>query len=257
MEFIDTHAHLYAEEFNEDRSEVLEKAIGEGVSKIVLPAIDSKSHNAMIEMAEANPELAIPLMGLHPTSVNSDYKKELALVEKFISQKRSLFYGIGEIGIDLYWDKTFYKEQVDAFTTQVNWAKELKWPIVIHVRDSFEEVYKVLKPLATDGLTGIFHCFGDNLEQARKATDMGFLLGIGGVVTFKNTNLREVLQQVELNHIVLETDSPYLAPVPFRGKRNESSYISLIAEKLAEVYGCSIEEIAKITTQNASRVFAL
>lgn len=254
MEFIDTHAHLYAEEFNTDRDEMLRKAKASGVNRIVLPAIDSQWHRAMMEMASAHPEMLYPLMGLHPTSVKSDYKKELAQVEKFISQ-RSLFHGIGEIGIDLYWDKTHFQEQLDAFVTQLKWALQLKWPIVIHTRDSFDEVCKAMDPWLTSELTGIFHCFGGSLEQANRAIEMGFLLGIGGVVTFKNTNLREVLKQIDLNHIVLETDSPYLAPVPFRGKRNESSYLKLIAEQLADVYGCSVDTVAQVTTQNATRVF--
>lgn len=257
MEFIDTHAHLYTEEFDEDRNEVLQRAKSEGVDRIVLPAIDSKSHDELIAMAEENADSTIPLMGLHPTSVNGDYKKELSRVENIISQKRSLFYGIGEIGIDLYWDKTYYKQQVDAFITQINWAKELNWPIVIHVRDSFNEVYETLKPLNDEKLTGIFHCFGGSEEQAKQVIELGFVLGIGGVVTFKNTNLRDVLQNVDLKHIVLETDSPYLAPVPYRGKRNESSYIKLIANTLAQVYGCTIDNIAQQTTQNAGRVFGL
>ena len=256
MEFIDTHAHLYADEFSNDKSEVLQKAQDEDVNRIILPAIDSTSHQSMISLAEEYPKMLFPLMGLHPTSVKSDYKKELAQVEKYISQ-RSLFYGIGEIGIDLYWDKTHYKEQLDAFITQVKWAIELNWPIVIHTRDSFDEVYRALKPLVTDETKGIFHCFGGTVEQANSAIEMGFLLGIGGVVTFKNTNLRDTLKQIDTNHIVLETDSPYLAPVPNRGKRNESSYIKLIAETLATVYEQSIEQIAEKTTKNALRVFQL
>ncbi len=254
MEFIDTHAHLYTEEFSNDRNEVLQKAKNEGVNRIIMPAIDSKSHQDMIEMAEKHSGTLYPLMGLHPTSVKSDYKKELTIVENFISQ-RSLFYGIGEIGIDLYWDKTHFKEQLDAFIIQVKWAIELKWPIVIHTRDSFNEVYKALEPLVTDDFTGIFHCFGGTLEQAKQAINMGFMLGIGGVVTFKNSNLSDIIKQIDLNHIVLETDSPYLAPVPFRGKRNQSSYIKLIAEKVADIYQFPLSKVAKTTTQNAIRVF--
>jgi len=256
MEFIDTHAHLYADEFSNDKKEILQNAKDEDVNRIILPAIDSKNHKAMISMAEEYPKILYPLMGLHPTSVKSNYMKELAQVENYISQ-RSLFYGIGEIGIDLYWDKTHFKEQLDAFITQVKWAIELNWPIVIHTRDSFDEVYKALEPLVTDDLIGIFHCFGGTIEQANRATEMGFLLGIGGVVTFKNTNLRNTLKQIDLNHIVLETDSPYLAPVPKRGKRNESSYIKLIAETVSSVYNQPIDQIAEITTQNALRVFQL
>lgn len=256
MEFIDTHAHLYAEEFKDDQQEILDKAKKEGVNKIILPAIDSESHEQLIEMSEKHSNMLYPLMGLHPTSVKGDYKRELTLVEDYLSQG-SLFHGIGEIGIDLYWDKSHYKEQIDAFKIQVKWAIDLKWPIVIHTRDSFDEVYKAIEPLVTDDLTGIFHCFGGSEEQAKQIVDMGFMLGIGGVVTFKNTNLRDVLQKIDINHIVLETDSPYLAPVPFRGKRNESSYIRVIADKLSEVYQKPIEQIARITTENAQRVFNL
>ena len=256
MEFIDTHAHLYVEEFDTDREEVIQRAKDAGTTRVILPAIDSQSHKSLIEMAEQNPEFAYPLMGLHPTSVNNHYKSELKSAEKLISQ-RSFFHGIGEIGIDLYWDKTYYKEQLDAFQIQVNWAKELNWPIVIHTRDSFDEVYKALKPMLSDNLTGIFHCFGGTLEQAKLIIEMGFKLGIGGVLTFKNSKLSDVLHKIDINHIVLETDSPYLAPVPFRGKRNESSYIKLVAEKLAGVYDITVDEVAKITTKNAVRVFKL
>lgn len=254
MEFIDTHAHLYADEFNADRTEVLHRAIQEGVNKIVLPAIDSQTHQAQIELTQEHKNVFISLMGLHPTSVNNNYKNELVQVEKLIS-KGSLFHGIGEIGIDLYWDKTHLKKQQDAFITQVKWANELNWPIIIHTRDSFDKVYELLKPLITPNSKGIFHCFGGSLEQASLIIEMGFKLGIGGVATFKNTTLREVIQQVDIKHIVLETDSPYLAPVPFRGKRNESSYIKLIAKQLADVYNISLEDVARITTQNAKSVF--
>ena len=256
MEFIDTHAHLYADEFKDDRQNILDKAKQQGVNRVILPAIDSESHGELIKMAKDYPTTLYPLMGLHPTSVNDNYKNELAIVEKNI-EEHNIFKGIGEIGIDLYWDKTHYKEQLDAFITQVKWAIDLKWPIVIHTRDSFDEVYNALKPLVTDGLTGIFHCFGGDEDQAKKIIDIGFVLGIGGVVTFKNTNLREVIQKVDLKHIVLETDSPYLAPVPHRGKRNESSYIKLIAETVASVYQCPIEQVAEVTTKNAIKLFGL
>ncbi len=256
MEFIDTHAHLYAEEFIADKNEVLQRAINEGVTKIVLPAIDSKHHQEMILMAEQNSGVLFPLIGLHPTSVDSNYKKELSIIENYLTQ-RSLFHGIGEIGIDLYWDKTHFKEQLDAFTTQVKWAIEMNWPIVIHTRNSFTEVCDALEPLVTNSLKGIFHCFGGTLEEANRIKNIGFMMGIGGVVTFKNSQLTNVLKQVELNHIVLETDSPYLAPVPFRGKRNESSYLKLVAEQLASIYQVPIEEIAAQTTDNALRVFKL
>jgi TatD DNase family protein len=256
MEFIDTHAHLYAEEFENDRHEMLQRAISGGVTKVILPAIDHKYHQAMISMAEKYPGILFPLMGLHPTSVGSDYKKELAIIETYLS-KPTKFYGIGEIGIDLYWDKTYYKEQLDAFTIQVKWAMELNMPIVIHTRNSFNEVFSALEPLVTNSLKGIFHCFGGTVEEADKIKNIGFMMGIGGVVTFKNSFLPEVLKKVELNHIVLETDSPYLAPVPFRGKRNESSYLKLIASQLASIYEVTIEEIASQTSENACAIFKI
>lgn len=256
MEFIDTHAHLYTDEFEADKTQVMQRARDAGVNKVILPAIDSKSHKAMLEMTESFPGELFPLMGLHPTSVKEDYLKELALVEKYLSE-RSLFYGIGEIGIDLYWDKTYYKEQADAFKIQVTWAKQLKLPIVIHTRNSFNETYNLLEPMVEDGFTGIFHCFGGSVEEAKKAIDLGFYLGIGGVLTFKNSKLDEVLKQFDINHLVLETDSPYLAPAPFRGKRNESSYLIQVANRLAEVYQISPEAVAQITTGNATKVFQL
>ena len=250
MEFIDTHAHIYASEFSADRDEVLQKARKEGIKKIVLPAIDSNTHQSLIDLTQQHNDLFVPLIGLHPTSVKSDYKKELSQVENYLSEG-SFFHGIGEIGIDLYWDKTYFKEQQDAFITQVRWAQERNWPIIIHTRDSFNEVYSLLKPILTEDTKGIFHCFGGSLEQANLIIEMGFKLGIGGVVTFKNSDLRDVLKNVDIKHIVLETDSPYLAPVPFRGKRNDSSYISIIAKQIAEVYKLPLEQVAQITTKNA------
>ena len=254
MEFIDTHAHLYTDEFLNDRDEVLQRAKDEGIKKIILPAIDSKSHQAMIDFSAEHPELLFPLMGLHPTSVKEDYKKELEVVENYLSEG-SLFHGIGEIGIDLYWDKTHFNEQVDAFKTQVDWAKGMRWPIVIHTRDSFTQVFKVLEPMLDGNLTGIFHCFGGTMEEAQLIQKIGFLMGIGGVLTFKNSSLPAILEHVDINHLVLETDSPYLAPTPYRGKRNESSYLKLVAEKLAAVQQTSVSHVAKVTTKNALRVF--
>ncbi len=256
MEFVDTHAHLYAEEFDNDLHEVILRAKKNKINKVVLPAIDSKSHERMIALADSDKDFFVPFMGLHPTSVNENYKKELSIVENYISQ-RSDFYGIGEIGIDLYWDKTFYKEQLDAFCVQVEWAKEKQWPIIIHTRDSFDQVYDALKPMVGNGLTGVFHCFGGTLEQANKITDLGFRLGLGGVLTFKNSGLADVIRDVDLNHIVLETDSPYLAPVPNRGKRNESSFLLSVAQKLADAHQVNVEEVARITTQNAKKLFGI
>jgi TatD DNase family protein len=254
MELIDTHAHLYASEFNHDRDSIINEAIKSGITKMVLPAIDSEWHEPMIELAERYPGHLFPMMGLHPTSVNKDYKNELSVAERYISQG-SLFFGIGEIGIDLYWDKTYVDEQVDAFITQINWAKQLNRPVVIHTRDSMDFTLNLLEPLVDGHLRGIFHCFGGTPEQAQRVMDMGFLLGIGGVVTFKNGKLGPVLQHTGLNHIVLETDCPYLAPVPYRGKRNESKYLHLIAGKMAEILNISREEVANVTTRNAIELF--
>jgi TatD DNase family protein len=255
MEFFDTHAHLYVDEFESDRQNVINEAIKCGVKKIVLPAIDSSSHQILIDLAQQYPNIMLPLMGLHPTSVNKGYKNELSIVEQYISQS-SLFFGIGEIGIDLYWDKTHFTEQVDAFTTQIKWAKELGWPVVIHTRESFDITLNILEPLVDEKLKGVFHCFGGSIEQANRAVEMGFKLGIGGVVTFKNSTLPEVLKLVGMEHLVLETDCPYLAPVPHRGKRNESSYLALIAAKMADIFQVSIDEVARVTTLNANNLFA-
>ncbi len=248
--FIDTHAHLYAEEFADDRQAMIHRAKQTGIAKVVLPAIDSTSHKAMLELAQSDPDFFIPFMGLHPTSVKENYKEELALVEKYL-QMESVFKGIGEIGIDLYWDKTYFKEQREAFQVQVQWARERQWPIIIHTRDSFTETYEALQPLQDGSLSGIFHCFGGSLAEAQQIIDLGFKLGLGGVLTFKNTDLRDIIKHVDLNHLVLETDSPYLAPVPHRGKRNESSYMIRVAEVLAEVHQTDLATIAEATSRNA------
>ncbi len=256
MELFDTHAHLYAAEFDADRTQMLQTAFQNGVNHIALPAIDSQTHEQQLNLAAQYPKQLFALMGVHPTSVNQHYKHELAQAEKYLASGQPI-YGIGETGIDLYWDKTYYNQQVETFKIQINWAKELKLPIIIHTRDSFAEVMQVLEPLVEPGLTGIFHCFGGSYEQARQIIDMGFYLGIGGVVTFKNSQLPQVLKSIDLNHIVLETDSPYLAPVPHRGKRNQSSYLALVAQKIAEIHGASFDKVAKTTTQNAKTLFKL
>ncbi len=251
---IDTHAHLYASEFENDINQTIQRAVNAGVKHIVLPAIDSQSHRELINLYKTNPDFFIPFMGLHPTSVNEKYKHELAVVEKHLHENVFL-KGIGEIGIDLYWDKTYYKQQVDALQIQLNWAKELNKPVIIHVRNSFDETYNVIKPLQNGKLKGIFHCFGENAEVAKQITDMGFMLGIGGVVTFKNTHLRETLKSVDLQDIVLETDSPYLAPVPYRGKRNEPAYMQYITAQLAQVYNTDVQTIINRTTENFNHLF--
>lgn len=256
MNFIDTHTHLFLEHFNGDLDKTIQAAIEKGIDKFILPNIDSSSIDDIFRLVKKYPENCLPVMGLHPTSVNENYKEELDIVAKWLKEEK--FYAIGETGIDLYWDKTFLKEQIEAFEVQLQLAKEMDLPIIIHVRDSFDEVFEVVDRLNDDKLKGVFHCFSGDLKQAQKVIDYGgFKLGIGGVVTFKNSNLGDVISKLSLEHLVLETDSPYLAPVPFRGKRNESSYITYVAEKISEVCGVSIEEVARITTQNAKELFGI
>ncbi len=254
MMFIDTHAHLYAKEFDEDRHAMLQIAINVGVEKFFLPNIDEDSIEGMHQLCKDFPNQCYPMMGLHPCSVAANYKEQLATIKEAFNP--NFHIGIGEIGIDLYWDKSLLKEQLEAFEEQIKWAKELRLPIVIHARDSFDEIFEVVDGLNDENLRGIFHCFTGNEAQANKILGYGgFKLGVGGVVTFKNSGLAEVLKNIPLSELVLETDSPYLAPVPKRGKRNESSYIPLIAAKLSEVYECSLKEIATTTTNNALTLF--
>jgi len=258
MYFIDTHTHLFLEEFDQDRKETIQKAIYAKVTKMILPNVDSQKSEILIQMAKDNAENIFPLMGLHPSSVKENYKDELSLVVENL--KSHTFYGIGEIGIDLYWDKTFLQEQIEAFRFQINLAREYQMPIIIHVRDSFDETFEVLElELKEHGSLpkGIFHCFTGNLEQARRAIQLGFLLGIGGVLTFKNSGLDNVVKQLDLTDLVLETDSPFLAPAPFRGKRNESAYIPIIAQRLADIHEVSLEKVAQITTKNAELLFMI
>ena len=252
---IDTHSHIYSEDFNSDIDEVIQNAYNNDVKKIILPNIDSGSIKRLVDLSKSYPHICYPLMGIHPTSVAADYKEELHAMEYWLDKHK--FYGIGEIGIDLYWDKTFENEQKEVFRYQIKLAKSKNLPIVIHLRNSFNEVYEIVKDEQDGSLNGIFHCFtGDEIE-AHKIIDLGFLLGIGGVLTFKNSNLDKVIEKVDLKHLVLETDSPYLAPVPKRGRRNESSYLVYIAKKLAEVYQIPVEEVAEITTINARNLFGI
>ena len=254
--FIDTHTHLYLEEFDTDREEAIRKAIGTGVSKMLLPNIDSNSWEPMLALCSQFPKHCFPMAGLHPTSVQAaTFGEELMKVEDQLANAN--FVAIGEIGIDLYWDKTYQQEQEQAFRHQLKLAKKLKLPVAIHMRNSFDEVWSVVKSEAGDELTGVFHCFSGNLEQARLVTEAGFYLGIGGVVTFKNSGLQEVITALGPNQLLLETDAPYLAPMPHRGKRNESSYIPLIASKIAELTGHTLQQVAEITTANATRLFRL
>ena len=252
---IDTHAHLYLEDFMHDTQEVIQRAYSIGVKKIILPNIDSGSIKKLFELSDAYPQICFPLIGLHPTSVETDYRDELEAVEYWLGKRK--VYGIGEIGIDLYWDKTRVKEQSDAFRYQLTLAKSHRLPVVIHVRESFNEVYSIVREEQDGSLRGIFHCFSGTLEEAKKITAEGFFLGIGGVITFKNSNLAEVIQQVDISHLVLETDSPYLAPVPKRGQRNESSYLPAVAKKIAEIHNCSVEQVAKVTSENAKSLFGI
>lgn len=251
---IDTHTHLYAEEFDADRDEMIQRAITKGISKFYLPAIDSESHKKMLALEAEYPENIISMIGLHPCYVKPEtWEKELSIVEKYLNERP--FPAIGEIGIDLYWDKTTLDIQVKAFEKQIDWAIERDLPIVIHTRESFDEVFEVLERKKHPKLRGIFHCFSGNLERAQHAIELGFLLGIGGVVTFKNGKIDQFLKEIPLQHIVLETDSPYLSPVPHRGKRNESSYLDLVVGKLVDIYRVDFSEIDRITTENAERIF--
>jgi|TARA_R110002050_G_scaffold48559_2_gene112953 TatD DNase family protein len=252
---IDTHAHIYSEEFNDDIDEVITRAYDSDVRKVILPNIDSSSVKKMLDLADQYPQICYPLMGLHPTSVGEDYQEELELVEFWLKKRK--FYGIGEIGIDLYWERAFLEQQIIAFRHQLQLAKKYQLPVVLHVRDSFEEVFEVVQEEIEPGLTGVFHSFTGSVEQAARITDLGFKIGIGGIVTFKNSGLDEVVRQIDPKHLILETDAPYLTPTPFRGKRNESSYLIHIARKIAELHDLSVHEVARITSVNAVNLFGI
>lgn len=254
MILIDTHTHLYSSQFDEDRTKMIQNCIEKGITQLFLPNIDSESINGMMALVKEFPNNCFAMMGLHPCSVKENYKEELALVEEWLNKLD--FCAIGEIGIDLFWDKSTLAIQQDAFRTQINWAKERNLPFVIHCREAFDEIFEIMDELNDDKMRGIFHCFTGNLEQANHIINYGgFKLGIGGVVTFKNAGLDKVVEQIDLKHLVLETDSPYLAPMPYRGKRNESSYLINIAKKVSEIHQIPLEEVAKITTANSKEVF--
>lgn len=256
MEMIDTHTHLYSEQFDEDRDAMIQRALNEGVKRFFLPNIDSKSIAGMKALVEKYPNNCYPMMGLHPCSVGENIEQELALVEKELASNK--YIAVGEIGIDLYWDKSFQHEQEMAFKKQIEWAKKLELPIVIHCREAFDEILSILDEVNDEQLSGIFHCFTGSLEQANHILNYGdFKMGIGGVVTFKNSGLDKVVEQLNLKDLVLETDAPYLAPVPFRGKRNESAYVSRVAEKLAEIFQLPLAKIAQQTTVNALEIFKI
>ena len=249
----DTHAHIYAEEFNSDRDDMLRKSEASGVAKIYMPNIDHSSIDAMMEVESKNPSRCFSMMGLHPCSVKKDFEKELYLVEDWLDKRK--FTAVGEMGTDLYWDKTFWPQQQEAFKVQVQLAKKHKLPLVIHSRDSVDETIELLRPFASEDFTGIFHCFSGSMEQANKIIGMNFYLGIGGVSTFKNGGLDKVLPDVDLSRIVLETDSPYLAPVPHRGKRNEPSYIPIVAQRICDLKKITLEELSVATNTNAAKIF--
>jgi TatD DNase family protein len=252
-QLIDTHAHIYLSEFDDDIDEVIDRSKEAGIEKIFMPNIDSNSIEGMLEIEKIYKNYCVSMMGLHPCYVKTNYKEELNNI-KFWLEKRP-FCAIGEIGIDLHWDTTFKDDQIAAFETQINWAKDLDLPIVIHCRKSIDLTIDIVKKNQDGKLKGIFHCFSGNHEHAKKIIDLNFLLGIGGVVTFKNGGLNKVIPDIELNNIVLETDSPYLTPSPFRGKRNMPSYLQIIASKIAEIKKCDINDVARITSENAINIF--
>jgi TatD DNase family protein len=255
MVLTDTHTHLYYETIVGKRAELMERCISNNINRLFLPNVDLASVPLLFDLVRAYPDQCFPMLGLHPCSVKENWEQELNDIKAAHQQNK--IFAIGEIGIDLYWDKTFLAEQIEAFRVQINWAKSLKLPIVIHCRDAFNEVYEVLQQEQDENLRGIFHCFTGTLEQANKVTALGFYLGIGGVVTYKNAGLDKIIPEIDLRHIVLETDSPYLTPVPFRGKPNESSYLIYIAQKVAELHQTDMDTVASITTENSRVLFGI
>lgn len=257
MLLTDTHAHLYGRQFDTDRNEMLQRALDAGVRRLFLPYIDSETETAFFDLVNQQPDICFPMIGLHPCSVHPDtIEKEITAICKHLNDHK--FVAIGEIGIDLYWDKTHQTLQEEIFAQQIDWALEKNLPIAIHSRNAFEPCYSIVKAKQNGKLKGVFHCFGDGLDEAKKVMELGgFYMGIGGVLTYKNSGLDSVLAEIPLEYIVLETDAPYLAPVPHRGKRNESSYLIYVAEHLAKLKGLSIEKIARITTENSIRLFGV
>jgi TatD DNase family protein len=256
MFLVDTHTHLFSESFDSDRTEMVNRAIDSGVKYLLLPNIDLESIEPMYALCSQFPANCFPMMGLHPGSVDEHWEMKLKIIKEHLFSRKNI--AVGEIGMDLYWDKTFIQEQRQTFKMQVEWAKELNLPIVIHAREAFEEIFEILDKINDDKLNGVFHCFTGNLEQAKHiASYGGFKLGIGGVLTYKKSGLDEVLKHIPLEELILETDSPYLPPVPHRGKRNESAFLNLIAEKVSDIYQVSMEEVARITSKNAFELFHL
>lgn len=251
--YIDTHTHLYDEKFDTDRNQIVQQAIDQGITKMYLPNCDSTTIEGMLALEKSHPENCFAMMGLHPCYVNVHVQKELDIVRQWLDQRP--FCAIGEIGLDYYWDKTFVTQQQEAFRTQIEWALEFNRPIVIHTREATLDTISIVKEYVPRGISGVFHCFSGSYETAQQIIDMGFYLGIGGVLTYPKAGLQEVVQRIDIKHLVLETDAPYLTPVPFRGKRNESAYIQHIAEKLATLKGISVAEVAETTTKNAAQLF--
>ncbi|MGW8121210.1 TatD family hydrolase [Roseivirga echinicomitans] len=250
---IETHAHIYADQFEKDIDLVLERGREEGISKIYMPNIDHTSIDGMMELEEKYPDLCVATMGLHPCSVKGDFQKELYIIETWLGKRD--FVAIGEMGTDLFWDKTFKDQQIEAFKVQVAWAKQYRKPIIIHCRESLDMTIDLVETLKEDHLSGVFHCFNGSVAQAERIHKLGFYIGLGGVVTFKNSGMDEVIPELNMDHVVLETDSPYLAPVPYRGKRNEPSYLKLVAQKIADLRQIAVEEIIATTTVNANSLF--
>jgi TatD DNase family protein len=255
MNLIDTHTHLYLKEFSTDIDEVVKRADKEGVNKFFLPSIDSSETNAMFELEKKFPGKCIAMAGLHPCSVKENYKEELSKVEELLSERK--FAAIGETGLDFYWDETFIKEQYESIHIQAEWALQYNLPLVLHTRNAMQETIDVVKTYNSRGLKGIFHCFSGTLQNAKDIIEMNFYLGIGGVITYKNSGLAEIIKDIDIKYLVLETDAPYLTPVPYRGKRNESSYLKYVVHKIAEIKNISIEEVADQTTRNAIAVFSI
>jgi TatD DNase family protein len=251
--FTDSHTHLYLKAFSDDRDRMVQRALDAGVERMLLPNIDSHSVKAMMRLCDAYPSHCFPMMGLHPTSVKENYKEELAVIRGHVEEERIV--AIGECGIDLYWEKKFLREQIEIFRTQIGWAKGLGLPLVIHARDSFQEIFQVLDEEYEKGLTGVFHSFTGGTGELKKALEYDFMIGINGIVTFKNSGLSEVAAAIPADRLLLETDAPFLSPVPHRGKRNESSYLVHVASKVAEIHNLSLEEVARITSRNAEKLF--
>jgi TatD DNase family protein len=255
MQLIDTHIHIYAEEYDQDRHQLIDQARTAGVHQLLLPNIDHTSISGMHQLVTDFPGVCYAMMGLHPCYVKENYLEELQQIEQLLRSGK--YIGVGEIGMDKYWELDFIKQQEDALIKQLQWAEELQLPVALHTRNANDEVLSIIQSLKLKNLRGVFHCFSGTIEQAQQMIELGFYLGIGGVVTFKNSGLDKILDEIDLKHIVLETDGPYLAPIPYRGKRNEPAYLRLIAEKISEIKKCSLADVASITTANAKQLFAL